>query len=256
VIEDVGTLGLSFISVDYGEMEVTTLAMQDGTGERFAPHDVAIGLSYARKLVTWFSFGATAKYINSTIWHSDASAFAFDLGVIINTEFFSPTEDRTNGLCIGMSISNYGTPLKYDGLDLINPIDIAPNEQGNYSEVPGQFRVQGWQLPLLFRIGASITPVGTESHRFVLSVNALHPNNNSESVNLGGEYSLSVPSIGEISLRAGYKALFMKDSQYGLSWGVGLKSMFLEGHGVRFDYAFRQVGMLGNAHSYGVSVLF
>ena len=30
---------------------------------------------------------------------------------------------------IGMSIANYGTRMKYDGLDLLFPIDILPKEQ-------------------------------------------------------------------------------------------------------------------------------
>jgi hypothetical protein len=253
---DIGTLGLSFVNVDYGDMEVTTLAMQEGTGESFSPHDVALGISYARQLVTWFAFGATAKFVNSNIWHSDATAFAFDLGVLVNTEFFSPTDDRNNGLCIGMSISNYGTQLKYDGLDLLNPIDIEPGEQGNYADVRGQFQVQSWQLPLLFRLGVSVTPLSLEHHRVVLAVDALHPNNNSESMNVGGEYTFSIPDVADVNLRGGYKGIFMENSQYGMTMGIGLQSRFIAGYAVRFDYAFRDVGMLGNTHCYGISVTF
>ena len=48
-----------------------------------------------------------------------------------------------------MSISNYGTRLQYDGIDLLNPIDIAPFEDGNFADVPGQFRPGQWELPFL-----------------------------------------------------------------------------------------------------------
>ena len=60
---------------------------------------------------------------------------------------------------IGMSISNYGSKMRYDGIDLINPIDILENENGNYETVIGQFRTEYWELPLIFRMGASIKAI-------------------------------------------------------------------------------------------------
>ena len=61
VLPDIGTLAMSLISMDYGEMDVTTLEMQEGTGEQFSAGDLAFGISFGRKLVEWFSFGATAS---------------------------------------------------------------------------------------------------------------------------------------------------------------------------------------------------
>src|SRR5262245_50134089 len=256
VIPNIGTLGLGLTYVDYGEMEVTNLAMQEGTGEKFTSSDLAVSLSYASKLVHWFAFGASAKYVSSSIWHTNASAVAFDLGVIVNTAFFSPTHEREHGMNIGMSISNYGTPLKYDGLDLVYPIDILPDQGGNYQDLQGQFRLRSWELPLIFRIGASLHPIVTANHEVTLAVDALHPNNNNESVNLGGQYAITLPSFGKVFFRGGYKALFMEDSQYGLSLGFGLAVNLLRNKGVRFEYAFRDVGIFAKTHSYGISVLF
>ena len=256
VVPDLGTFGAGVILMDYGEMEVTTMAMQDGTGERFAPKDLAIYLTFARNLANWFSFGVSGKIVNSNIWHLNATALAFDLGVLIKTPFFSPTDNNDHGLSIGMSISNYGTPLKYDGLDLLNPIDIAPGEEGNYRDAPGQFRLQEWELPLIFRIGTSITAFKTDQHEFIVTADALHPNNNSESVNVGGQYLLAVPTFGELSLRGGYKALFMEDSQFGLSLGMGVQTYLLLNVGLKAEYAYRDIGELGNVNSFGISLLF
>ena len=137
VLPNIGTFGAGVILMDYGQMEVTTMAMQEGTGEMFTPKDMAIYVSYARNLVDWFSFGVSGKFINSSIWHLSATALAFDMGVIIKTPFFSPNDKNEDGMSIGMSISNYGTTLKYDGLDLLNPIDVAPSEAGNYKNPSG-----------------------------------------------------------------------------------------------------------------------
>jgi len=255
-IAGIGTLGLGFINVDYGEMDVTTLAMQEGTGEKFSASDKAFILSYGRRLADWFTFGTSAKYISSSIWHMNANSIAFDLGVIINTPFFSVTGKNEDGINIGMSISNYGLPMKYDGMDLLNTIDISPGEAGNYQDVAGQFKLQEWELPLIFRIGASYNPLVYGNHIVTISVNALHPNNNSESVNVGLQYSVSIPSFGKFFARGGYKALFMDDSQYGLSLGFGILTTLLYNNGIKFDYAYRDVGILGGTHCYGVSVMF
>ncbi|MCK4689255.1 MAG: PorV/PorQ family protein [Candidatus Marinimicrobia bacterium] len=256
VLPTVGTIAFGLISVNYGEMDVTTLLMQEGTGETFSPSDLAFSISYARRLTTWFSFGASVKHISSNILHCNASAFAVDFGVLINTHFFSPTGQRENGLKLGMSISNYGTRMKYGGMDLINPIDILPDQQGNFRDVPGQFRTGEWELPLIFRFGISVNPVYTRTNQVTLSVDALHPNNNFESVNAGMQYTIVLPSFGKIFLRGGYKALFMTDSQYGLSMGGGVIICFFGNRNIKLDYAYRDIGILGGTHAYSISFLF
>ena len=79
--------------------------------------------------------------------------------------------------------------MRYDGIDLINPIDILENENGNYENVIGQYRTESWELPLIFRLGSSVKPIKNEVQEFILSLDVLHPNNNSESLNIGSEYS-------------------------------------------------------------------
>jgi len=251
-----GTLSFGFYHVGYGDMEVTTLGMQDGTGELFNANDYSFIFAFSRRLAQWFAFGASGKYIGSQIWHEKASAFALDLGVLVNTNFFSPTGEKEDGLKIGMSISNYGTRMKYDGMDLLNPIDIKPKEAGNYSDVQGQFRLQEWELPLIFRIGCSINPIVMNNHRLTLAVDALHPNNNSESINIGGQYELRIPGTGSFFLRGGYKSLFIDESEYGLTFGGGLVLRFMNNYAFKADYAFKPIGILGNTHSYTLGVLF
>ncbi|HNW59668.1 MAG TPA: PorV/PorQ family protein [bacterium] len=251
-----GSLSFGFTSVNYGDMKVTTMAMQEGTGELFSANDLAFSLAYARKLTNWFAFGGAGKYVRSSIWHTDASAMAIDLGVIINTYFFSPNGRREQGLNIGMSISNYGSRMRYDGIDLINPIDILTDENGNFSDVPGRFHLSEWELPLIFRLGVSLTPLYSDHHELILSCDAIHPNNNNESINLGAQYALTSPGFGRLFLRGGYKALFMDHSEFGPTFGAGVEMFTLYNTGVKIDYAWRDIGMLGNVNTFGVMVMF
>ncbi|MBN1352612.1 PorV/PorQ family protein [candidate division KSB1 bacterium] len=255
-VSNLGTFALNVIHIGYGEMEVTTLSQQEGTGEMFDANEFAAALSYGRAITDWFAFGASVKYVSSQIWHETGSAIAFDLGVIIKTEFLSPSGRQTDGMRIGMSISNYGTKLRYDGIDLLNPIDIEPGENGNFRDVPGQFRLSSWELPLIFRIGVSMQPIRMGNQSITFAANALHPNNNSESVNLGLEYAVNIPAFGKLFFRGGYKALFMESSEYGLTLGAGFAMNLPKNTGIRCDYAYRNLGVLGSANCFGIGFEF
>jgi len=255
-VNGLGTVAFSLTYMDFGDMEVTNLEMQEGTGEMFSASDFALSVSYGRAIATWFAFGASAKYISSQIWHTRGSAFAFDLGVMIKTRFFSPSGKQQDGMRLGMSISNYGTRLKYDGTDLLNPIDILPDENGNYHDVPGQFRLNEWELPQIFRVGFSVNPLIMGNQTVTVAVNALHPNNNSESINLGMQYKINIPAFGELYLRGGYKALFMEASEYGVTLGAGFRKKLIRNTGIRMDYAYRDIGILGSVNCFELGFQF
>ncbi len=251
-----GTFAVGLTQVDYGNMKVTTLSNQDGTGEYFTSNDLAASLSFGRKLAEWFAFGASAKLIHSSIWHTSANAFALDLGVTVQTGFFSLTKKQKDGLTIAMSISNYGSRMKYDGIDLLNPIDISQDENGNYGDVPGQYRTQAWELPLIFRIGCSWKPISTRTQSLTLAVDALHPNNNTESINIGAEYAFTFTGYARVYLRSGYKGLYMNSSIYGLTEGAGIELYVLRNQALTIDYAYKTMGLLGNVGVYTVSFTF
>ncbi|MBC8216279.1 MAG: PorV/PorQ family protein [Candidatus Marinimicrobia bacterium] len=255
-IPRIGTIGFGLTQVGYGDMDVTTLDYQDGTGEKFTANELAFSLSYSRRIVSWFSFGSSAKLVQSNIWHSSAHAFALDLGVMINTQFFSVTRNRKDGLVIGMSISNYGTRMKYDGIDLYQPIDISEYEEGNYGDVAGQFRPQEWELPLLFRIGISVKPIVTKNTNLIFAVDANHPNNNTESLNIGVAYEMRFPGKATVTFRGGQKAIFMDQPQFGITGGLGVKLYFLKNQSLTVDYAYKTMGILGNVHATTVSLNF
>lgn len=255
-INNIGTLAFSIIQMSYGDMEVNTLSQQEGTGELFDANEFAATLSYGRAIAQWFAFGANIKYVSSQIWHVSGSAVAADMGVLIKTRFFSITGKQNDGLKIGMSVSNYGTKLRYDGIDLLNPIDIDPDKNGNYKDVPGQFRLDEWELPLIFRVGLSVKPLVLKNQNLILALDALHPNNNSESLNLGAQYAITMPAFGTFYLRGGYKALFMEASQFGTTFGGGFSMNLLHNTKINFEYAFRDIGILGNTNSYSIGVNF
>ncbi len=260
VIPNVGVLGMGITHLDYGEMDVTNLEYQDGTGERFGASDVAATFTFSRKIVSWFSFGSSAKYVSSKIWHSSASAFAVDLGVLVNTNFFSFTGNDKDGMNIGMSISNYGTRMKYDGIDSYQPIDISEFEEGNYGDVAGQFRTSEWELPLIFRIGFALKPIVSNIINMTISADALHPNNNTESINIGAALDYKIPGFGQVSFSSGAKngmnSLNKDGNDFSVTFGLGAKMFYLGNKSLSIDYTYKPMGILGNVQIYTVGVSF
>ncbi len=241
---DYGALGMSVTYLDYGKMEVTTMREQEGTGEYFTAKDISLALSYAYNLTDRFSIGGSVKYVNQSIWNSSADAIAFDLGTLFYSEIF--------GLRISATISNFGTDMSLSGKDLMVLYDIDPNIFGNNDQILAYLRTDSYPLPLLFRVGLAKDLFNSSLHRLTIGVDALHPNDNSESLNFGGEYVFNE----FLSLRAGYKNLFLKNSEEGLTFGIGVKYDFYPGFGINFDYAYQDFGILKNTQHFSISVRF
>ncbi len=233
-----GTLGFSLTSLSMEDMKVRTVDFPEGTGEFFSAGDLAGSLSYSRQLTERFSIGVTAKYIQQTIWHESASGFAIDVGTLFKTDLFG-------GMTIGAALSNFGTSMKMNGRDARQFIRLNPNELGTNGQVPTDIQLDSWDLPLLFQFGVSTRIFDNDTYRWTIAVDALHPNDNYESVNGGTEVSF----LDFLFLRAGYQSLTLDQSEGGMSFGVGVStSNVLDNMKVAFDYAYENMGRLEGVH--------
>ena len=243
-IGDVGVIGFSLTSMSMDDMERTTEDQPEGTGQFFSAGSFAIGASYARSLTDWFSIGANVKYIQERIWNSTATGFAIDVGTLFSTPF--------PGLKFGATISNFGTKMRITGDDLLVQKDITANN-GNNPNINANLTTDPFDLPLLLRIGLAYQPISTEDQQVTIVADAVHPNDNSESVSFGAEYSVFRQIF---SIRAGYRALGARDSEEEFTAGAGLRYTILGSFAVRIDYAFERFGRLTNVHNFVVGVLF
>jgi len=240
-----GNIGINTTFLTMDQIERTTIFQPDGTGEFFDAGSYAIGLSYARYLTTQFSIGFNVKYINERVYHSNAYGFAFDVGALFDTNF--------HGLTLGMSISNYGTKMQLDGRDLQVQHDIAPRTYGNNPNINARLLADYFDLPLMFRVGVSMDVLkGLSNSNLILSMDALHPSDDVEYINIGGEYVF----YNIFSLRAGYKELFAKDSEQGLSFGGGIHYKIMGTTTFYFDYSYMDFGVFNPVHLYSVSLEF
>jgi hypothetical protein len=218
------------LSVDYGDFMGTIRYNNDqgfldvGT---YSPTAFAFGIGYAKPLSDKFSVGANVKFVRQSLGESvvgdvvtnsdgsfvggkmdnnETDVFAFDFGVIYKTGFKS--------LDFGMSVRNFSREVK--------------------------FKSEGFQLPLIFKIGLSINAadlleIDKSMHSLLLSVDASHPRDYPEQVGIGAEYTF----LQLISLRVGYES---PNDEKGISAGVGLKHAFA-GFDFAVDYAYTDFGV-------------
>jgi hypothetical protein len=236
-VGDWGTLFASLTALNSGEIDVRTVQQPLGTGERYSASDVAIGLGFGRQVTDRFSTGFQFNYVSQRIWHTSQSLVTFNIGTVY--------EVASNGLAIGSGISNAGTSARYTGQDLAIQFDDNPSVYGDNSALPGQQSTDAFGVPLLFRVGLSYPyELGPRSH-LLLMVDALHPNDNAESVNFGAEWSWQ----DALALRGGYQTLFQDDSDLAWTVGVGLKRNVGENR-FRFDYAWADHARLDETHRF------
>ncbi len=241
---EIGNFGVNVTALNFGEMDVTTEYHPEGTGQKFSAGSYAFGLSYAKFITDRFIVGANFKYIREDISNSSAQGIAFDIGTIFTTPFY--------GIRFASSISNYGTKMQMSGDDLLVRHDTDPGRNGNNESLDAYLSTDAFELPLRLQIGLS-REFNIMDQKLTLALDANYPNDNSQWVNLGGELSLL---NGLISLRGGYKTLFLKDSQEGATFGVGLNYQEMSFFKFRLDYSYQKFEYLDNIHSFGVILTF
>ncbi len=242
---NLGTIGLNATFLTMGEMEVTTIGQPEGTGEKFDAGSYTFGFCYARTLTDRFSIGFNAKYVREQIYHSHAQGLALDVGTLFTTDF--------HGLQIGMNISNFGTKMQMTGRDMLIQKDIDETVSGNNETINGNLGTDQFDMPLMFRIGISVDILkGAGNSNLIMALDALHPNDDEESMRLGGEYILR----NMFSLRAGYQSLFVKEAEKGLSLGAGLRYPLMGQAEIVIDFAYVDFGVFNNVQQFTLSMRF
>ncbi|MBN2572783.1 MAG: PorV/PorQ family protein [Ignavibacteriales bacterium] len=246
-IDGIGTIG-AFVSVlSTEDMIVRTLENPEGTGEYFSFGDLAIGISYARNLTDNFSIGFNAKYIREHIWHMSAVGFAIDIGVLYKIPIL-------NEFRLAACVSNFGTKMQLDGRDILL---IYQSGAGDGNLINTKVELDSWDLPLLFRVGIAADIVKDNTHRLTTAIDAVHPNDNTESLNFGLEYAWN----DIFFVRGGYNAAFERDTEKGFTVGAGLKYRIISSIYAKVDYAYQDHGRLtagdfNDVHYFSLGIQF
>ena len=212
-------VGLSITTLHTEDMPVTTELQPMGDGTYFHYGDVAVGLTYSRKLTSQFSFGGTVRYYEETLDVLKMRGTVIDFGTYYWTGLGS--------LRFSAVVSNFGN-------------QISPS--GNVSMIDGSTisQFQQFSPPTMFRFGFAFEPYQDEKNSVTTSAQLNHPNDNSENVSLGAEYQY----MKTFFVRGGYK---MNVDEEAFSFGVGFAAS-LDLLSLSLDYGYAPFKNLGGVH--------
>lgn len=243
-IDGLGTLFATFSSLRVPQDEVRSIEYPEGDGRTWDASSLVIGVGYARSLTDRFSIGFQAKLVQESIWNTSATGIALDVGTYYVTPF--------NDLVIGASISNFGTKMQLAGRDLQFNDDPDNTTESGANNIPAEYSSEENDLPLSFRVGLAMDVVETRFFKVTAAVDAIHPNDNKEYVNTGLEFSYNEM----IFLRGGYKAIFLPNSEQGLTLGVGINYDLTPDLEFTFNYAYGDYGRLDNIQYFDIGLIF
>ncbi|NUO80117.1 PorV/PorQ family protein [candidate division KSB1 bacterium] len=242
---DWGVFGINVVTLKSDEMDITTPQAQMGTGETFTATSTAVGIAFARRLTDRFAIGANFKYVNERIFHSNATAFAFDLGTVFITPF--------RNVRFGVSVSNIGTKMQMRGEDLNSYVDIAPTQGGNNDNIVAALKTDPFDLPILMRLGLAWDVRLAEGARVTFACDGVNPNDNGQSLNVGLEFATFQETL---ALRGGFSELLLEDREKGLTLGAGLKVPSVGGIDLVLGYAYEDFKYLGGVNHISIEMVF
>ena len=232
--------GIHLFFLDSGSMDVTNEFYPDGTGETFSMTGLCARGTYGRRVTNRLRIGFTGKYIREQIYTTSMQSFAFDIGSHFDTGLY--------GFVLGMSISNIGPEVKYEGDGL--EIECEESPTGYCQQI-----AEAFSLPMTFRIGFANHIVGPESefikskdHTFLISIDAINPIDFILHGAMGVEYGFA----DMFFLRGGTH--FGHDTA-DISLGAGFQ-INSDVFSLGLDYAYVNYGILDYTHQFGLNFRF
>jgi len=209
------------------DMPVTTEFLPFGTGEYFSFGDVAVAVTYSRKMTEQFSFGGTIRYVEETLDKLKMRGVMIDFGTFYWTGLGTTR--------FAVTVSNFGNQLAPDGKILL----VGRREKSNW---------QAFSPPTIFRIGFAFEPYQDSDNSITTSIQLNHPNDNSENVSTGIEYNWK----RILFIRGGYKFNLTEEN---FNFGIGL-NIPIEIADFSLDYAYSNFTRLGNAQRFSIILGF
>ncbi|MEZ4992606.1 MAG: PorV/PorQ family protein [Saprospiraceae bacterium] len=246
-----GAFGFSLMSIDFGEIKVTTTDQPEGTGVTYSPNFFNLGFGYAHTFDNKISVGVLMRLVSESISDVSALGFALDAGV----QYVAGEKDNFK---FGISLRNIGSRMVFNGEGL-SVYTESPGTSGH--EITLSQRAAGFDLPSMLNIGMSYDFRFLEINRLTVLGNFTSNSYTTDQVGAGFEYSLKE----RFMLRGGYKYDLSNASldpnqkaiYTGLSAGASIEvPLSKENKNTKFgiDYAYRHTRLWSGTHNIGIRI--
>lgn len=254
---ETGVLGVSIMSMSFGDIDITTVDLPEGGIGTFSPNYLNFDVAYAKSFSDNISGGIAIRVVSESISNIDSRGVAFNAGV----KYVTGENDRVK---FGISLNNVGPSMQASGEGL-----SFTNLNVNTNVISTQSRKSAtYQLPSMLNIGASydfyVNPVKDSSsnqikanHRITLAGNFTANSFTKDQYRLGLEYGFR----NMFMVRAGYvlesttwfDAEKRSSAYTGPSFGASLIApLGKSGSTFGVHYAYEMTERFSGTHSIGI----
>jgi len=250
-----GVLTAAVMSMNFGEITITTVNSPEGGLGTFKPSYLNINLAYAKAFSNSIYGGLNLKIISESISDASAIGIAIDAGI----QYVTGKKDQIK---FGIALKNVGAPMKFNG-DGLSFRGIIPGHGNNNDQFTVEQRSAKYELPATLRIGASYDFLIGDLHRITLAGDFNSNSFTKDQFILGLEYSLKY----YFQIRAAYTfqgGMFNTNVAdrgtvfTGPSAGFTVSVPFNKEKetGIGIDYSYRATNPYSGVHSIGLKLNF
>jgi hypothetical protein len=255
-VGETGAIGLSIMSMDFGDIQITTTDQPEGGLGTYSPQFINIGLSYAKGFSDNIYGGLAVKVITEKTASVSARGVALDAGI----QYVTGKHDQ---LKFGISLKNVGPRMRFagDGLSFKTAVPAATNGS---STITVDQRAAQFELPSQLNIGAGYDiyvkkdSATLKVHRVTVNGAFVSNSFSKDEYKLGLEYAWK----SMLMIRVGYtyeKGITSKDTRTtvytGPSAGFTVELPFGKNKSTfGLDYSYRATDPFSGTHSLGVRV--
>ena len=241
-----GVIGLSVMSVDFGDFVTATTDNPEGDGSTYTVNNLNLGLSYAKEFSNSIYGGLTVRVISESMFNVKTTGMSSDAGI----KYVTGERDEVK---FGITLKNVGPPISFDGDGLSFQTTL---DNGNI--VTAETRSAEHELPSLIQFGASYDFLINENH--TVTANGAFVSNafSRDNLDFGAEYSFKKLFM----LRGGYSMELADEANTdaasflnGLTAGITVQAPIgKDGGAIGFDYTYRDTSPFDGVHSIGVRI--
>lgn len=247
-----GTFGLSLMTIDFGDINLTRDDAPEGTGATFTPQYYNIGMGYSHIFANKVSVGMLVRGVSEGLTNLQAFGLAVDAGV----QYVTGERDNFK---LGISLRNIGGPLRFDGEGITFEVQ-SPTQSGTTIRIRN--RVSRFELPSVLNIGLSYDFWVNPRDRFTVLGNFVSNSFSSDEIGAGVE--LSIRDMFQV--RGAYRIPIQGDDgtidNAPLYTGVAAGASVIvpvnkekKHQRVAFDYAYRVTKFFNGTHNIGLRII-